>query len=369
MQEVGGSIPPSSTTISTVCPTSPSSKGIGPLIQVRLAPEMSSKPPFFIFGCPRSGTSLLSRILNSHSRFCVPFETNLYRTFWPWRRFYRGLTSTAMTRAMIGDFASTWAAAGQQLDEADALSRVVGDGFHAVVDGIMTSLTAMEGKEHWGEKTPYHAFYFDHIREGFPQAKFIHIVRDGRDCALSWKNARFGPKHLYVAGQRWQAYVEGIAPIAASLPEAQFLELTYEQLLGETDVTMQKVCEFLDEVYEPEMLSFYNKKQWYPTDRTNQENLSKPLMNDNFDKWKRCLTEREILDIEAGASRALLANGYDLHGNGDDISATRRFAIKYLLHPLYRFRSMAKNREGHGFSLNKSAVYFRLRTRYWLGGR
>ena len=327
---------------------------------------MPARAPFFIIGCPRSGTSLLTRILNSHSSMCVPYETHLYRTFWPWRHFYRDLSSTAAKRALISDFASTWAAFGQSLDIEDAVDRVSGDGFHAVVSGIMSSLSASERKSRWGEKTPDHIFCFDAIREGFPSASFIHVIRDGRDCALSWKRARFGPKHLYVAGERWRSYISAIAEIEKKLPSDQFLEVRYEALLREPRTTVQQICEFLGEPFEAQMLEYHRNKVEYPTDRSNQRNLNKPLMNDNFNKWKRELSAREIEDIEAGAAETLTALGYDLYGGGQPIAPLRRYFIHHVQHPFLRFSSMIRNREGHRFAVNKALVYLRLKTRFLL---
>lgn len=295
----------------TVRPTAAVPEGVGAGAR-KEASALASGRPFFIFGSGRSGTSLLSRMLNHHPNLAVPAESHLYTTFYPWLKHYGDLAVTRNRANLVADILATVALQdwSPRLGQDEVLARIDGDGFGAVVDAVMSSWTAKEGKRRWGEKTPKHAFYWRQITADFPRSQVIHIVRDGRDCALSHIKARFGPKSIYACAREWRAYLDEIEVMKAALAQGQVHEISYEALLADTEGVLRDVCAFLGEAYVPEMLHFYRNAVPYPTDPRNRENLSKPLLAENKEKWRGQMTAGELRVFEAVAGAELTRFGY-----------------------------------------------------------
>lgn len=166
-------------------------------------------PPFFIFGCGRSGTSLLSRMLNEHPRLAVPNESHLFDTFGPLRRWYGDLREVENRARLAADMLPAVAArrwspplrSDQVLAAVRACDPVRDGHLGGVVDAVLRSWAQSQGKSRWGEKTPGHLFSWPEISGWLPHAQAIHIIRDGRDVALSWIRAPFGPKTVHSAAR------------------------------------------------------------------------------------------------------------------------------------------------------------------------
>ena len=240
-------------------------------ISVVLEEEENVGNPFFIISCPRSGSSLLSRMLDAHPRLAVPFESHLFNTFYPWLKYYGDLKDQGATELLIQDILSTdvmrdWH---PSVDKASVLSMLRVRSFGGVVDAIMRSWAKTQNKQRWGDKTPEHVFYSSNILECFPNSKFIHIVRDGRDVAISLIRARFGPKTVYSAARRWESYLNEIEKLKRSISPSSFFQLHYEDLLHDPQKILADVCEFLGEEFKQEMLEFYRNTAPYNTDQTN----------------------------------------------------------------------------------------------------
>ncbi len=322
-----------------------------------------SERPIFIFGSARSGTSLLSRIIDAHPRIAIPYESHLYNTFYPWLKYYGDLELAKNRERLVDDILSTevmkdWYPRPDRQLTLEAINRF---DFHGVIDGLMSAWTTTEGKQRWGEKTPWHIFYWREIISGFPNAQVIHIVRDGRDSALSWKKARFGPKHIYLLAKRWVQYLEIVEQLQSNLDERSFIEVRYEDLLSEPELVIQKICNFLGEDFAPEMLAFNTNSAPYLTDRQNQQNLSKPILANNAGKWRTEMTARELRIFEAVAGTTLERYGYERQLAQPRISALEAMQFQYLEHPPRKIMAILKNRKGHIDGLQRLKIYLRLK--------
>lgn len=326
---------------------------------------MTSDSPIFIFGSPRSGTSLLSQIIGSHSRIGVPFESLLYTTFYPWLRWYGNLAVPSNRRRLAADMLSTdvmrnWTGL-PGLEE--VLAAVHRPDFHGVFAAIMSTWAQARGKPRWGEKSPWHAFYWREIRAGFPDARIVHIVRDGRDATLSWKRARQGPRHVYPLARRWVDYLELMREVRAAWPARAFLELRYEDLLDAPEQVVRGLCDFLGETFEPGMLLFHEAAVHYPTDPRNRTNLLRPLMQDNKQKWRTRMSPRELRITEAVAGPTLARYGYTPALESPAIPLAELLAIRWLENPPLRAYGMLRNTQGLSEALQNLRIYLRLRLR------
>jgi hypothetical protein len=305
--------------------------------------------PFFIFSCGRSGSSLLSRMLNKHPRIAVPYESHLFNTFYPWLKYYGDLTNPRNRERLVNDILSTdvlqdWS---PQVDLRKVLSLIRVHNFGGIVDAILQSWAESLNKSRWGEKTPKHLFYWREIHEYFPKAKFIHIVRDGRDVSISWIKARFGPKTIYSAAKQWDSYLKVIEGFRNSICSQTFYEIHYEDLLENPEKILSEICNFLGETFDSKMLEFYKEQTSYRTDETNLRNLSKPLLRDNKQKWRTYMTFDDLRVFEAVAQKTLVRCGYEAAIENPTLSKSEVVYRRFVESPSRKLIAMAKNRKGH----------------------
>jgi hypothetical protein len=112
------------------------------------------------------------------------------------------------------------------------------------------------GKSRWGDKTPLYCLELNTIRQVLPEARFIHIIRDGRDAALSLRRMWFSPGwEIETQAAYWCKYVQ--AARLAGAGHNDYLEVRYEELIMNTAATLKKICDFVELEYDPGMLNYY----------------------------------------------------------------------------------------------------------------
>lgn len=325
---------------------------------------LSNRPtrPIFLLGNIRSGTSLLSRMLNCHPRICVPYEAHVYNIFWDYRDRYEPLTEPDRQRHLVQDVLSMrvfrdWS---KPPDIEAVMQRIERPCFHGVFEAMMHAWADGQQKPRWGEKTPHNGPYWRAISQGFPNAQFIHLVRDGRDCALSMIKARFGPKLVYPAAVRWARYLDQMQQMRETLGPSRVYEVHYEDLIENPEQTLQALCDFLGEQYDPAMLDYHARGDNYMTDRRNRKNLKKPIMKDNKQKWRTEMSPRNQRFFEAVAGPQLQRHGYPRSHPNAHIHTWERWLHSYLLHPPLRALSMMRNTKGWVDGLIRIRIKLRL---------
>jgi hypothetical protein len=311
---------------------------------------MTCELRILILGAQRSGTSLLSRMLNQHPEIGVPQESHVYNHFYDIRYLYGDLALRRNQRLLLKDIVSfgdvrLWSPA---LDIEDVDRNISGSGFGAVVDAMMRSWASKQGKSSWGEKTPSHIDFVDPILGHFRDIKVVHIVRDPRDVCLSMIRARFGPKNHFAAAIAWSKYLSKVRDLKERYAKTKIIEVRYEELLASPETVLKDLCTRLGVEYVDAMLQFYDDEHPYNTDKTNLENLRRTLMIDNTGKWRREFSERAIATIECIAEVSMTEYGYSLSAERlPEISAVRR-VLYQLDNRLKRIVSMIRNRRAYG---------------------
>ncbi len=311
--------------------------------------------PFFIFGCPRSGTSLLSTMLGTHPNLAIPGESHLYNSIYPIVERYGALSHPATRARLVAEILRTehigrWRPAPS---ESETLGAITQHDFHGIVDGLLRAWASSQGKSRWGEKTPQHTLCWRTILPGFARVQVIHLIRDGRDVALSYKKAFFGPKHVYPLACRWQQYLAAAEEARAFLGDKAFLQVRYEDLLAAPKEELQRICEFLGEEFAPVMLAYHRQQNASHLDQRNANNLRRPIISDNTGRWRSHMTGRELRIFEALAGASLERYGYARALNQPRISRWESLSCRYLEHPPRRLLAMLRNRQAGRLALER----------------
>ncbi len=248
------------------------------------------KPPIFIIGNPRSGTTLFRLMLTSHPAIVIPPECGF--AIW-WQKKYHDWTADCAASARAGEFIAdlfsskkieTW-----NLESKNLLAQIQAvrpNDYSALVSLVYEFYAASHkpGFQRWGDKNNFHIRHIPDLHALFPQAQFLHITRDGRDVACSYRQlgeakitSAYAPKlarDITVIAEEWKSNLEAVDAAFQSLPVAQKMEIRYEDLVQQTEKTLRAVCAFLGEPYDSQMLNYH---------QLNREHALEPA---EFLQWK-----------------------------------------------------------------------------------
>jgi hypothetical protein len=165
------------------------------------------------------------------------------------------------------------------------------------------------------EKTPRHALFLSSIRSLYPDAKFVHIVREPKNVISSWLNAPFAVSNwIPWYAERWNNTLDITRELAACAPDS-LVTIRYEDLVEASAVTLQKVCEFLQLRYVPEMLTAYSS-QLALNAALEQEPWKQPVDSSEIqmdrDVWKERISAGLAWYIEQQTRANMEACGYPM---------------------------------------------------------
>lgn len=212
-------------------------------------------PAPFIVGMGRSGTTLLRLMLDAHSEVAIPPETHFVPAVID-ACAKRGATAEEVASVMTSD--SHWGDLGV---DADALRSSLAQHKRLDAGTALRSFyelySAREGKPRFGDKTPIYVVSMRSIEKALPEARFIHMIRDGRDVALSrWKRAS-EPAPAEKVARTWRRRIGKAREQAKKL--GHYTELRYEDLVTDTEAQLRRIAEFLDLDFDPAMLSYHER--------------------------------------------------------------------------------------------------------------
>lgn len=220
----------------------------------------------FVVGCPRSGTTLIQAMLAGHGAMTSFPETNFFH--FACRSSRRGFFSRLSKRRC---FEKALFETLRRLDRSDLGGMVPRSvrGFKEYADAyrrVLDRIAIERGVRNWLEKTPEHLHYLDLIAETIPDARFIHIVRNGSNVVASLaRSVAEGPREWnwpvgdldhYI--KRWNFDVEITLKAQAN---SRHHVVFYESLLGRPEEELRRVCDFLDLEFEQRMLDPRNSAE------------------------------------------------------------------------------------------------------------
>ena len=253
-----------------------------------------------IIGFPRSGTKLLRAILCNHEQIFLTHElvflphllTNWDRygdlsVFENFERMHRDIMNTDYFFAKVsrGDkaiSAQEWYKLCATFDPVGVFSAV-----------IRRETGAPDSPAVWlGDKSPNYTTHLLAIKRGIPEAKVVHIVRDGRDAALSAR--KVWRKNIYRFVQRWADGMRRLQDDLRRFPANDVLEVRYEDLLTGPDDAVRRLLDFLGLDYQLDVLKLHK-----PPENRGDTRYESQIVGDNFGKYKAQLSERQIRRMES----------------------------------------------------------------------
>ncbi|MDG6348292.1 sulfotransferase [Luteimonas sp. 8-5] len=293
----------------------------------------------FVVGAPRSGTTLLRRMLDSHSHLAGPHEYPLLCTAIEYFR-ERGLTEVHGFLDLIysSERFSAWGV------ERALVERRIVDGIGSVrelVECILDAYLSSRGATTFVDKNIRNIAALESLLAMFPRAKFVHIVRDGRDVALSLRDRKWASYQLGVSPRRDIRHLKGGALLwldAIGLFNTFIrcygplhLRVRYEDLVLAPEKVLSGICEFLGLEYEHRMLKFYSNKDPTMSDKSAVLNhgslLGQEVTSTRVERFRSSLASGEISAVENLLEDQLRMLGYQVQKP----RASVKFDLEYVV--------------------------------------
>lgn len=226
--------------------------------------EGAAKQIGFIVGTGRCGTTILGEVLNAHSRICVPHELQIIVSIGNGDRLYEKYTTKELSKYRAKDFIKLigrscpyyfekffdYHGHFQDLDYPQTDLR-------QLLTGLFGHICQAYGKEVFLEQTPWYGQKLEVLRELFPEMKIIHLIRDGRDVAISYARTPWWSRDINKNLKQWEREVNKIHDYGRQNP-ANFLEIRYEDLVLNPEPELKKILALFDLEYQKAMLDPQN---------------------------------------------------------------------------------------------------------------
>jgi hypothetical protein len=310
---------------------------------------LTTHGPIFIVGYIHTGTSLLKSMLRRDpSLFTAAGETHFFQDLAAYRRRFAALDDPQTFRDFVylivalaylgtkraNERRDTYNLATFNLTEAqfDALVSAVGQAAgalpaaerHAALFGlVMNELTRLNGRQRWLEKTPEHVYFLQQILSVCPDARVVELVRDPRAALASrkhrradeWLDAKEAQEQLppdrttnydpLIDSYMWKESIDSARDARRNFP-SRVLTVRYEDMVGQPEAIIPKICDFLGLPFRPEFLEV----GWINATSKNAHNAGDGISRAAVDRWKQSLTPEEIFVCQTALRKELREFGY-----------------------------------------------------------
>jgi hypothetical protein len=278
-------------------------------------------PYVFLVGCSRSGTTLLRRICDAHPELAIMPEQHWLPRWWEWRI---GITPDGTVTRDALDMLL----ADHRFERLDLPFRRVAQlverdpplHYARFVSGLFDLYGELEGKRLVGEKTPKYVRYLPTLSRLWPDAKVVHLIRDGRDIALSildWDRAErnagrfptWDEDPVTTTALYWEWNVRLGRETGATLGPDRYNELRYEALVADPETESRRLCDFLGIGYGPAILRFHERKAG-TRPGISAKRAWRPI-TPGLRRWREQMPHAAVVQFEAAAGGLLHELGYE----------------------------------------------------------
>lgn len=269
-------------------------------------------PVPFIVGSARSGTTLLRAMLEAGPDLAIPGESHFIPRFRARRGRYERRTGFDVT-AFCADLAKHryFAAWGIPTDElSEQLRAAAPRSVEAAIRTTFLTYARRSGRTRWGDKTPAYVLQMPTIARMFPEARFVHLIRDGRDVARSLVDLGWAST-IEDAALRWSFRVQRGMHMGRELGPARYREVRYEALIDDPQPVLADLCTSLQLRFDERMIRPQERASTLLGTVTGPENHQRlRLPPTKVRDWRTDMTEGEIARVEAVAGEILTRAGY-----------------------------------------------------------
>jgi hypothetical protein len=269
--------------------------------RMRGSSYVSTAAPVVVGGCGRSGTTLMRVILDTHPGICCGPESGILRP------------GVLKARKLANRF---------DLDAGEVRRLARGCRSHPeFVDRFFAAYAARTGKPRWADKSPQNVQRLGYLFRHFPEARFVHMLRDGRDAACS---LRTHPKYRTIDGQRvptgirnpidacTHRWVKNVRAGIAWRDDPRYREVRYEDLVNDPEATLRPLFDWLGEEWDDGVLAFHSVRSAsrdaakFPC---NAE-ATQPINSQALARWRTDLSPEEAATFRDLAGDLLIEMGY-----------------------------------------------------------
>lgn len=303
-------------------------------------------PAVFLFGFERSGTTLLSMMVGAHPRIAVPLSlTGLWYRYGKELPRYNNLRSEGDVARLVDDLLreeriKMWDA---PLSRAALLEGLTIGSYASVIASFHSVYADAKGKDLWGSIDIDTIDEMDVASGWFPETKFVHIVRDGRDVALSHEGYAYGASNIGECADKWFHSVKMNLKMGAILGSQRYMVLHYEDLIRSPERSLHQLCDFIGVEYAPEMLEYSRMvREKVPVDRR----WIWPILDQapdvsRVERWKRHMSVTQRIVFERVAGNLLRELGYDVYPQIPKSLRANVLELCYFLGQGHRFSRFA----------------------------
>lgn len=270
--------------------------------------------PIIIVGVPRSGTSLLTAVLNRHAALYIAPESHFFFRIWGNRRMLGNLYDPNNFDKLIPYFqtlkhiGSGWA--NTEINIQMLKERFYQQNEHDY-DSLFLSFLKMlsedKSKENFGEKTPLHLYFLPHMVKSFEGIKIIHVIRDGRGTVSSLLGTDWG-KDLITYSIFWKNCINLMRKFKAET-NFKILEVKFEDLVVQPEKSLNQICDYLNVNYTSSLMDVIYTNT---SSKSAKNSYTKGFDEKAIGRWKTNLSPDQIALLESIAYEELIAFDYDL---------------------------------------------------------
>ena len=270
-----------------------------------VAVQHRSHVPVHVIGHARSGTSLFATMLRKYLRIAFGTESQFIVRFYTRLPNYGDLNQAHNRDRLVRDiYRERWFVRCRKFGFATTPEEILADvavpTYAGILDAVFRQLAKHLNMPRWGDKTPEYVHALPTLYKLFPNARYIHVVRDGRDVALSGFDVPFGEKNVYCAAKGWCSAMSRVNQFARMLPPEQFLEVRYEDFVEHPTDVFAKLIRFLEiDDADGNLLSFV------------RERIGADIVRGNSEKWRQRLSPAQVRRFDAVAYAQLVRCGYE----------------------------------------------------------
>ena len=303
---------------------------------MRLSPfrrrDSDHAPAPFVVGVARSGTTLLRLMLDAHPELAIPPETHFIPKLAKALEEDPGASDSEQREVALTlltehrrwpDFGLDPAELRERFEAAEPFSAT------AALRAFYGLYAEGQGKPRWGDKSPSYVRRMRRVHAALPEAHFIHLIRDGRDVALSQLEVHHGAEQVGEAAEEWVAGIEKARRMARRLGDS-YSEERYEDLVEDPEPVLRRVCAEIDLPYDPVMLDYHRGAEGRLAETVREfsrgegpsitaeqraaqhANVSKPPQRERAGRWRRDMDPEQRRAFEVVAGDLLADLGYEV---------------------------------------------------------